>query len=132
MSAKDIVAHQFTSEKQPQNRGRKKGSLNRDTLLKKWLKFKTKFPNQNSKGEKIFEQLETDLQVTAEEKVVLTLIAKAWQGDVAAIKEILDTMYGKLKDKTEYTGKDGEDLFKNIKVVIVDGSSDKQSVPSAE
>lgn len=109
--AKEDNLKPFTSERQPANRGRKKGVPNRATILKKWLKLKTNFPNQNGQGQKIFEQLETDLQITAEDKVVLSLIAKAWQGDVAAIREVMDTMYGKLTEKHELGNPDGSGLL---------------------
>ena len=41
---------------------------------------------------------------TIEDEVVLALITKARNGDVAAIREILDTMYGKVKDQHEHAG----------------------------
>jgi hypothetical protein len=41
---------------------------------------------------------------TIEDAVYIALIKKALDGDVNAIKEISDTMYGKLKDSMEHSG----------------------------
>lgn len=73
-------------------KGRPKGSRNRDTLLRKWLETKTSIKNPVSgKVEKI----------TVEDEVVLALIKEARKGNVTAIREIQDTMYGKVADKLE-------------------------------
>lgn len=90
---KDAVP--FTSENQPANRGRKKGSKNRSTLLKKWLSVKLELTNPVTREKQ---------KGTVEDEVILALITKARKGDVAAIKEIQDSMYGKLTDKTEHSG----------------------------
>lgn len=42
--------------------------------------------------------------------IVLGLLAKASRGDIAAVKEVFDRYYGKLTDKVELTGKDGNPL----------------------
>lgn len=44
---------------------------------------------------------------------VLALLHKATRGDIPAIKELFDRHYGKLSDKVELTGKDGEPLQVN-------------------
>lgn len=41
---------------------------------------------------------------------VLALLHKATRGDIPAIKELFDRHYGKLTDKVELTGKDGQPL----------------------
>jgi len=75
--------------------GRPVGSKNRKTLLKKWLELNANvlkpITNEETAG-------------TVEDAVYLALIKKALEGDVNAIKEISDTMYGKLTDKTEHSG----------------------------
>lgn len=45
-------------------------------------------------------QLKTgdDQEMTAEDRVVLALIGKAFSGDVAAVREVLDSVYGQLAD----------------------------------
>ena len=51
-----------------------------------------------------------EVHMTAEHAMVAALFRKAIDGDVNAIKEIQDTLYGKITDKQEITGKDGEAL----------------------
>lgn len=48
------------------------------------------------------------VKMGAEYAMVAALWRKAIAGDVAAIKEIQDTLHGKIPDKQEITGKDGE------------------------
>jgi hypothetical protein len=72
--------------------GRPKGSKNRSTILRKWLEAKEKIKNPITGAEE---------QVTVEDAVILALISKARKGDVAAIREILDSNYGKLTDKLD-------------------------------
>ena len=69
--------------------GKPKGTLNRSTIVKRWLEAR----------------LDDDhLFVDAITKAV---IEKAMGGDVAAFRELMDSSYGKVADKTELTGKDG-------------------------
>ena len=56
-------------------------------------------------------------KMTVEQSVMQALILKAQSGDVPAIKEAQDTLYGKTPDKTELTGKDGEE-FKGMTVTF--------------
>lgn len=44
------------------------------------------------------------------DRLVLSLLQKACSGDMPAIKEVFDRYYGKIADKVELTGKDGEAL----------------------
>jgi len=86
--------------------GRPKGSKNRSTILRKWLEAKEKIKNPITGAEE---------QVTVEDAVILALIGKARKGDVAAIREILDSNYGKLTDslsiETSDIKKTVSDLF---------------------
>jgi hypothetical protein len=86
--------------------GRPKGSKNRSTILRKWLETKEKIKNPITGAEE---------QVTVEDAVILALIGKARKGDVAAIREILDSNYGKLTDsfsiETSDIKKTVSDLF---------------------
>ena len=80
---------------QPENinrEGRPKGSKNRSTILKKWIELTAKLKNPISGDEELG---------TVEDKVVLALISQALKGDISAIKEIHDTIYGKIADKIE-------------------------------
>lgn len=72
-------------------KGRPKGALSRKTLLRKWLEV------SGTNG-------------TVEDDVALALIKKALEGDVNAIKEVLDSTHGKVTDKLEQTGANGEPL----------------------
>jgi hypothetical protein len=101
-------ATRFTSDNQPKNRRSRKGIPNRSTVLKKWLTAKTKIINPITKDQE---------RGTVEDEVVLALITKAVMGDVPAIREILDTMYGKLTDKQEQLGAEGGSLEVIIKHV---------------
>lgn len=47
------------------------------------------------------------------DRIVLSMLNKAAGGDMQAIKEVFDRFYGKLSDKVELTGKDGEPLQVN-------------------
>jgi len=66
--------------------GRPAGSLNRSTTLKKWLYGDASFTNpltlQKALG-------------TVEDQIVLALLKRATAGNIAAIKEVLDSVYGK-------------------------------------
>lgn len=72
--------------------GRGKGTKNRATILRKWIELNTKLKNPVT-GK--------DEQGIVEDKIQLALITKALSGDVAAIKEINDTLYGKIIEKSE-------------------------------
>lgn len=111
MGRKDIAkdGKKFSSEYQPENRGRPEGSKSRSTILKKWLTAELDIVNPITKDKQ---------RGTVEDEVMLALVTKARRGDVPAIKEILDTMYGKLTDKTELAGKDGDPI--SIKVTYAD------------
>lgn len=79
----------------PENINRKgypKGLKNRSTLLKYWIEQKTKRNNPLT---------EKKIEATFEDFKELALIEKAISGDVAAIKEINDTLHGKIADKSE-------------------------------
>jgi hypothetical protein len=88
----------FSKENQPANRGRPKGSPNRSTLLKKWLSAKMEITNPITRLKE---------KGKVEDEVILALVNKARKGDVPAIREILDTMYGKTVEKHEISGEGG-------------------------
>lgn len=74
-----------------QGQGRPKGSLNRKTLFDRWnFVVKKKNPLTNK-----IEGLSQD------DLVILSLLDKAKKGDVNAIKEWLDSRFGKVKDIVE-------------------------------
>ena len=81
--------------KHPENinkKGKEKGVKNRATILKKWIEINAKIKNPITGKEEVG---------IVEDKIQLALITKALSGDVNAIKEINDTLYGKITDKNE-------------------------------
>lgn len=51
------------------------------------------------------------------------LVDKAMSGDVPAIKEIADRLDGKPKQQVEMMGEDGESLFKEITIRLVNATN---------
>jgi hypothetical protein len=88
-------------------KGKPKGTKNRSTILKKWLKVRVIIKDKSNPSLK-------DVKGTVEDQINLALINKAMKGDVQAIKEINDTIYGKISEKTELTGPGGKDLIPAI------------------
>jgi len=85
----------------PENINRKgypKGKKNRSTLLKYWIEQKKKRKNPLTSKE---------IEATFEDFKDLALIEKALSGDVNAIKEINDTLHGKIVDKSEVKSEGG-------------------------
>jgi hypothetical protein len=66
--------------------GREKGSKNRSTILKKWIESDCNITDPSTGKE---------IAVTIEDKIALALIGKAINGDIAAIREVYDSVYGK-------------------------------------
>lgn len=81
----------FSSSYQPKKNGRPIGSLNRKTLFERW-NIKSNITNPlTNKVEGL----------TQDDIVILSLLNKARQGDVNAIKEWLDNRFGKLTESIE-------------------------------
>jgi hypothetical protein len=95
-------AARFSATNQPTNPGRKKGGRDRATVLRKWLEAKITRSNPVS-GE-----LE---KLPAYDHVALSLIAQALDGNIKAIKEIQDTVFGKLPE-TRQSSTHGEIVFR--------------------
>jgi hypothetical protein len=77
--------------------GRPVGTKNRSTILKKWIEVNVKIKDKSNPTLR-------EIDGTVEDQIILALIAKARSGDVQAIKEINDTLYGKIIDKQEIKG----------------------------
>jgi hypothetical protein len=92
-------------------KGKEPGTKNRATILKELIALNIKLKNPLTGKE---ETQQTEIMVN------YALLAKAVTGDVQAIKEVNDTLYGKIPLLNELTGKDGKDLnppfivFKNF------------------
>ncbi len=67
-------AKPFVKGKSGNPKGKPKGSLNRSTLLRKWLSVKATIRNPETKE---------DVKGTVEDRIALALITKAIKGDVA-------------------------------------------------
>ena len=80
-------------------KGKTKGTKNRSTILKKWIEVNVKIRDKANPFLK-------EVLGTVEDEITLALIKKALSGDVQAIKEINDTLYGKIPDKSaiEHSG----------------------------
>jgi hypothetical protein len=77
--------------------GHPKGVKNRATILKKWIEVNVKIRDKANPTKK-------EQSGTVEDTVILALLNKAIAGDISAIKEINDTLYGKIKEQTELSG----------------------------
>ena len=88
-------------DKHPENisGGKPKGAKNRSTILKKWIEVAVKIKEKGNPTGK-------EMIGTVEDQINLALLYKALSGDVQAIKEINDTLYGKISDKQELTVRD--------------------------
>jgi hypothetical protein len=89
---KNIEKHKFKKGQSGNPAGREPGTLNRSTTLKKWLYTRTKLKNPITKKEEVG---------TIEDMIALALLKKGMEGDVPAIREALDTIYGKNKETLE-------------------------------
>jgi len=83
--AREDNLKKFTSEYQPKNNGRPKGSKNRSTIAKYWLEVNQKLKNPITGDNETMSQ---------EDLMTLALIKKAREGDVAAYKALMDSGYG--------------------------------------
>lgn len=89
--------------------GRPKGSKNRSTIAKELASVMLSAKGING----------VESNMSAEHAMMAALFRKAIDGDVSAIKEAQDTLYGKLTDKQELTGTHTQ--VQRIERVVVDG-----------
>jgi len=104
---KDGEKTQFTSENQPENRGRPKGVQNSKTRLMRFLALQMKGKNPVTKAEEEFSVLEMG---------DLKQIEKMLTGDLYAYREILDRLEGKATNTHEIGGPGGGDLNINLSI----------------
>lgn len=91
--------------------GKPQGAKHRATFLNKWLPVLVKFDNINpNTKEKIFPEMPAEFQISLEDKVALGLITQAYKGNIAAIKELHDSLYGKQSETLEVGNKNDEPL----------------------
>jgi hypothetical protein len=76
-------------------KGRPKGSLNRSTIIRKWLQAESDFKNP------LTGEME---RMTLEDSITLSQLAQAGKGSTNAYKALLDSAYGAPKQEIETTG----------------------------
>lgn len=105
----NIVGKGF--DKRPENRhvGRPPGQKNRSTVLREI--YETVINGKLVTGE--------DGKLTVEQAIMNSLVRKAIEGDIPAIKESQDSIYGKLSDKTELSGPNGGAIPTKIEINFV-------------
>jgi|TARA_R110001583_G_scaffold121731_4_gene272909 hypothetical protein len=86
-------------------KGRPKGSLNRNTIAKRWLKTIQKYKNPISHD---------DEDLSQEDIMTLALINKARKGDARAYSELMNSAYGKAKESVDITQFIEQPLFLDV------------------
>lgn len=97
-NSNNIENHKWQPGQSGNPYGRPKGALNSRTLLKKWLGVKMKSKDPITKK---------DINVTAEEAIVMAAIGQAMKGNIHAFNSIFDRVEGKVNQRIEMTGEDG-------------------------
>jgi len=84
--------------------GKPKGVRNRATIIKEILELRAVKSIADKQGQ-ILGAETAEAAKTIGDQVVLALVGEAMKGDVAAVKELHDSVFGKLTDhvKTEHT-----------------------------
>jgi hypothetical protein len=95
-------------------KGRPVGAKNRATVLAYWLE--TTINTEN----KLTGAIEN---ITIEDAIALALIQKAITGDVAAIREIYDSVHGKVTEKQEISNVEAPRM---VAIRIIDTSQNKE------
>lgn len=109
-------ATQFSGQPGP---GRPKGLPNRATIFQKILSAKaSEFYKQEMRGK--LDEVDPE---TLGEQLAAMLVVQAFGGDTKAMQLIFDSAHGKVSDKIEHTGKDGEKLD-GLAVVFVGAKPD--------
>jgi hypothetical protein len=98
-------------------KGMEPGTRHRRTTLEKWAFVEIEMVNPITKEKE---------SGTIDDEVHLAWLRECRKGNMTAVKEYLDTLHGKIADKTEHTGKDGKDLIPQkfiVEIVQNDGDS---------
>jgi hypothetical protein len=111
--------NKFTKGKSGNPSGRRKGSKNRATLLKKYLNVAGEFRNPVLHPDR--DSLEVE-NLTPHEVMVLAQIRRAMNGNLSSYVEIQDTLFGKLADKVEV-----EQNQASVSIYIPDNNRDNTS-----
>lgn len=88
--------------------GKPKGIRHRSTILAELLELTLRKKNEEGRLEDVAHPLDPDQKtITIEAAINAALISRALKGDVRAIQEIQDTMYGKIKETKVLENPDG-------------------------
>lgn len=88
--------------------GRPKGSKNRATILKELMELAL----LDASGKQVANPLNPkEKRMLVETALGVAIIQKALKGNVEAYREIMDSVHGKMTEKKELTGADGEPLM---------------------
>ena len=104
--------------------GRPEGVKNRATVLKELLAMVCDFSNPVT-----FQKETADLET----QIALALIARARRGDVTAIREVQDTLYGKLTDKVQINVHELDaDIERELALLAAGGQADSAGEAEGE
>lgn len=84
--------HQFTSENQPEDRGRPKGSRNRSTIVREILEVIENGLNPITNKHE---------ELSQEQLMTLAVLVKAKAGDVKAYQALMDSAFGAPKQEID-------------------------------
>lgn len=110
MSKEDLIPFKKGQSGNPN--GRPKGSLNRSTIVKRWLSALEDSTNPITREKESMSQ---------EDIITLALIKKARKGDTQAYKALMDSGYGAPKQEIKTVDSPSE-----VKVTIVKGNRKKK------
>lgn len=85
---------------------------NRATVFRQFLELKNQVNNP------ALASIAKELDLTMYEAAALGQLVSAAEGNTSAWKEIQDTLFGKLTEKTELTGKDGKPIETLTQIII--------------
>jgi len=92
-------------------KGKAKGTRNRDTILREMLALTLKKKGADGKMADVEHPLDPSRKsITVEEGINAALVNRALKGEIRAIQEIQDTLYGKIKETKVLENPDGSAL----------------------
>jgi hypothetical protein len=101
----------FSSENQPEKNGRPKGSSSLTNEIRK-----------------VLDGIDESSKKPIRELLAIAATKQAMKGNAAYFKEIIERCDGKVPDKPEHFGPDGEPLDHTIKIVFVDPKDGKPDI----
>lgn len=99
-------------------KGKVKGTLNRATVLKRFLSLAANYENPADESG-------NEVTGTLEEKLWAAQITRALTGDTVAFREIMDSMYGKIPQKSEIDHTSDGEKLSPTQIVFTKGNGGK-------